>query len=108
MRFRYRLKGLEEQWVETRAGSARYPALRPGGYQFQVMVRSAAGVWSEAPATLDFEVQGPWWRSWWFLALGLALRRPSTDGRLAFGPWLAIGAFSAGMIREAHLWPALS
>jgi leader peptidase (prepilin peptidase)/N-methyltransferase len=42
------------------------------------------------------------------LALGLALRRPSTDGRLAFGPWLAIGAFSAGMIREAHLWPALS
>ena len=69
VRFRYRLKGLEEQWVETRAGSARYPALRPGGYQFQVMVRSAAGVWSEAPATLDFEVQGPWWRSWWFITL---------------------------------------
>jgi signal transduction histidine kinase/CheY-like chemotaxis protein len=69
VRFRYRLKGLEEQWVETRTGSARYPALRPGGYQFQVMVRSAAGVWSEAPATVDFVIRGPWWRSWWFITL---------------------------------------
>ena len=42
------------------------------------------------------------------LALGLALTRPSPDGRLAFGPWIAIAAFSIGMIREAHLWPALS
>ena len=69
VRLFYRLKGLEEQWVETRTGSARYPALRPGGYQFQVKVRSAAGVWSEAPATADFEIQGPWWRNWWFIAL---------------------------------------
>jgi signal transduction histidine kinase/AmiR/NasT family two-component response regulator len=73
VRFRYRLEGLERQWTETRARSARYAALRPGRYQFQVQVRSAAGVWSAAPATVDFEVQGPWWRSWWFLALGLAL-----------------------------------
>jgi leader peptidase (prepilin peptidase)/N-methyltransferase len=42
------------------------------------------------------------------LALGVALARPSADGRLAFGPWLALGGFSVGMIREAHLWPALS
>ena len=34
--------------------------------------------------------------------------RPPADGRLAFGHWLATGAFSVGLIGEAHLWPALS
>ena len=42
------------------------------------------------------------------LGLGFARARPPADGRLAFGPWLATGAFSVGLIGEAHLWPALS
>jgi signal transduction histidine kinase/CheY-like chemotaxis protein len=71
--FRYRLRGLEERWVETRARAARYPALAPGKYRFQVLARSAAGVWSEYPAEVDFEIQAPWWQSWWFAAVCAAL-----------------------------------
>ncbi len=73
VRFRYRLQGLEKRWVETQAHSARYPALGPGRYQFQVLVCSAEGVWSENPAQVDFEIQAPWWHSWWFAGVCAAL-----------------------------------
>jgi ligand-binding sensor domain-containing protein len=59
VRFRYRLEGLEKQWTETRARSARYAALRPGRYQFQVQVRSAAGVWSAGPGAVVAQLVVP-------------------------------------------------
>jgi signal transduction histidine kinase/CheY-like chemotaxis protein len=71
--FRYRLAGLEDRWVETHARSVRYPALPPGLYTFEVRMRSAEGVWSEAPAVVSFEVLAPWWRSPWLIALCVAL-----------------------------------
>jgi signal transduction histidine kinase/CheY-like chemotaxis protein len=71
--FRYRLTGLEDRWVETHTRSVRYPALPPGRYAFEVRMRSAEGVWSEAPAVVPFEVLTPWWRSRWLIALCVAL-----------------------------------
>jgi leader peptidase (prepilin peptidase)/N-methyltransferase len=40
-------------------------------------------------------------------ALLAMLARPSPDGRLAFGPWIAAAAFTVGVAREANLWPTL-
>ncbi len=71
--FHYRLAGLEDRWVETRARSVRYPALPPGRYAFEVKMRNAEGAWSESAAVIPFEVLTPWWRSYWLIALYLTL-----------------------------------
>ncbi len=73
VRFRYRLAGFEETWVETRQSEVRYPQLPPGAYTFEVAAQSARGVWSAKPAALSFEILTPWWRSWWFNGLLILL-----------------------------------
>ena len=65
VRFRYRLKGLEDAWVETSQREVRYPSLPPGPYEFEVLAGNPEGVWSTQPASLAFRILPPWWRSWW-------------------------------------------
>jgi signal transduction histidine kinase/CheY-like chemotaxis protein/ligand-binding sensor domain-containing protein len=65
VRFRYRLKGLEEDWVETAQREVRYANPPPGPYTFEVAARSPEGVWSAKPAVLSFRILPPWWGNWW-------------------------------------------
>jgi signal transduction histidine kinase/ligand-binding sensor domain-containing protein/ActR/RegA family two-component response regulator len=69
VRFRYRLSGVDDEWVETQQQEARYPKLQPGDYTFDVMARSSEGIWSAQPATLTFSVLRPWWGAWWLHVL---------------------------------------
>jgi signal transduction histidine kinase/DNA-binding response OmpR family regulator len=73
VRFRYRLSGLEERWVETAQREARYPSLAPGAYEFQVEARNARGLWSAQPARVSFQIRPPWTETWWFRALAAIL-----------------------------------
>jgi len=80
VRFRHRLLGLDDTWLETRQAEAHYPGLRPGSYQLQVQAAVEGGVWSGSPAAAAFTIQPPWWRRWWsesaaLLLLGLAVRQ---------------------------------
>lgn len=66
VRYRYRLSGVDEAWVE--AGDdrrARYPALRPGDYTFEVRATTGDGS-TEGALTLAVTVPTPWWATWWF------------------------------------------
>jgi signal transduction histidine kinase/CheY-like chemotaxis protein/streptogramin lyase len=65
VRFRYRLRGLDDVWVESSQRDVRYPGLPSGAYMFEVLACSPAGVWSTQAATFTFRVLPPWWRSWW-------------------------------------------
>ena len=73
VRFRYRLGKLQPEWLETSQREMHYPGLPPGDYTFEVRARSAGGVWSQAPAQLRFSILPPWWQTWWFRGLALAL-----------------------------------
>ncbi|MCV9389294.1 hybrid sensor histidine kinase/response regulator transcription factor [Reichenbachiella ulvae] len=65
-RFKYRLKGHDDQWLYTNAASrkATFSNLEPGEYFFEVFATNNDGVWGDRPATITVEVHAPWWGSW--------------------------------------------
>ena len=69
LRFRYRLLGLEQQWVETGEREIRYPNLPARPYRFEARTVDANTGLSSALRTLPFQIDPPWWQSRWFIAL---------------------------------------
>ncbi|HTI69063.1 MAG TPA: two-component regulator propeller domain-containing protein, partial [Candidatus Limnocylindria bacterium] len=70
VRFRYRLRGLEDQWEEADTRRvASYHSLGPGWYSFQLHVANNDGVWSPQAASFDFRVLPFWWQTTWFRSL---------------------------------------
>jgi signal transduction histidine kinase/ligand-binding sensor domain-containing protein len=70
--FRYKLEGLESQWVD--AGSRRtayYSHLPPGKYTFQVIAGNSDGVWNLGGKSLAITVLAPFYETWWFAAIVL-------------------------------------
>jgi len=67
VRFRYRLKGADDGWVE--AGQERsvfYSLLPAGSYAFEVTACDNSGIWNKQGAMLAFEVEPFFWQRWWF------------------------------------------
>jgi ligand-binding sensor domain-containing protein len=62
-RFRYRVRGLDGDYVDVGAErSARYSHLPPGEHLFEVEGSGPEGVWSREPARLRVRVLPPWWK----------------------------------------------
>jgi signal transduction histidine kinase/ligand-binding sensor domain-containing protein/DNA-binding response OmpR family regulator len=62
--YRYRLEGLETEWVELKGRRyVRYPGLRPGEYVFRVRASSARGEWPDQEIALAVSIAPPWWRT---------------------------------------------
>ena len=73
VRFRYKLEGLEEKWIEagTRR-SALYSYLQPGPYRFRVLACNNDGIWNETGAALSLVLLPHFWQTWWFRCLAVA------------------------------------
>jgi ligand-binding sensor domain-containing protein len=56
VRHEVRMIGLEPEWRYSRVRGARYPALQPGKYRFEVRARVASGPWSE-PVGISFTIE---------------------------------------------------
>ena len=70
LRFRYRLKDLDHDWVEAgERRTAYYHHLAPGQYVFSVVGCNADGVWSQDGPSLAITLQPYFWETSWFLAL---------------------------------------
>ncbi|HEX7570738.1 MAG TPA: two-component regulator propeller domain-containing protein, partial [Verrucomicrobiae bacterium] len=87
-RFRYRLDGLDANWVDadTRR-TAQYRNLEPRDYCLRVIACNSEGVWNGTGAAVRFEVQPFFYQTWWFKAfagvavvggISLAVRRAAT------------------------------
>jgi signal transduction histidine kinase/CheY-like chemotaxis protein/ligand-binding sensor domain-containing protein len=63
LKFRYRLVGLEDEWVETAEHTVRYPELAPGRYLFQALAVDSSSGKSSALSGFSFEIMPPWWRT---------------------------------------------
>jgi signal transduction histidine kinase/ligand-binding sensor domain-containing protein len=68
VRFRYRLAGFHDDWVDTRERIASYPSLPHGKYRFEVQAM-LSGRPATSTAAFSFEVLPAWWQTWWFRGL---------------------------------------
>ena len=89
VRFRYKLEGLNNDWVE--AGTRRvayFPYLSPGTYTFRVVAANSDGIWNDTGASLRVVVAAPFYRTIWFMTLvvlGIA-----ATGHLAYRSRIAV------------------
>jgi signal transduction histidine kinase/ligand-binding sensor domain-containing protein len=64
VQFRYRLDGFDKEWVVSGTRRfAHYGALPAGRYRFDVMASNPDGLWTGAPASIDFAVRPPFFRT---------------------------------------------
>ncbi len=74
-RFRYRLVGLDDHWIEASTRrEAHFTELRPGDYRFELSACNHRGVWQRPSTAMAFNVAPFVYQTWWFeLACGGAL-----------------------------------
>lgn len=74
VRFRYKLEGVDDDWVD--AGNRRqafYTQLGPGRHAFRVMAANSDGIWNEAGDRLDFTIPPTFLQSKVFYVLCVAM-----------------------------------
>lgn len=71
--YSYRLKNYDKDWVNSgNRNFATYTGVAGGFYPFEVKAKYKGGGWSE-PAVLGIDIQPPFWETWWFRALAIAI-----------------------------------
>lgn len=69
LRYRYRIKGLYQDWRYTDRNQLLYDVLPPGKYELEVYSINRFGQESSKPATVAFSIAAPWWATGWAYAL---------------------------------------
>ncbi|WP_444997241.1 hybrid sensor histidine kinase/response regulator transcription factor [Aliikangiella sp. IMCC44359] len=67
IRYRYRLIGFDDKWIETDATlrNASFSRLAAGDYVFQVNASELDNQWSDKVSHLNIKVLPPVWLTWW-------------------------------------------
>lgn len=79
-RFKYRLKGYDDSWIETDANhrSASYAKVPRGNYSFEIMTANNDEVWGELTSIQIVVMPAPWLSIWalliYILLIGFILR----------------------------------
>ncbi len=70
LRLEYRLEGYDTDWRQTRPVQViRYNRLSPGKYHFRIRARLGDQIIPLDSLDRSFEVEHPFWFSWWFIVL---------------------------------------
>ncbi len=73
-RFRYRLDGVDNDWIDVADERiARYANVPPGAHRFEVQARRDNEGWSGAATALTFDVAPMFYQTWWFVVLCAAM-----------------------------------
>ncbi|MCP9290808.1 sensor histidine kinase [Gracilimonas sediminicola] len=68
--FRYKMEGLNDDWIEVgNRREALYSKIPPGNYTFRVIAGNSDGVWNMEGASLAITVVPPFWQTTWFYTL---------------------------------------
>ncbi|MFZ1289049.1 MAG: two-component regulator propeller domain-containing protein [Melioribacteraceae bacterium] len=63
--YKYRLSGINDNWVSGIDDNVQYTNLDDGKYKFEVKAQNEWGYLSE-PVSLEFTIKPAWWETWWF------------------------------------------
>lgn len=70
LEYRYKLEGIDEDWVYSRASLARYTSIPFGEFTFLVQAkRTNNQSWPTTSSELTFLNPAPFWATWWFFFL---------------------------------------
>lgn len=96
LKFRYKMEGLDQDWVEagTRR-TANFSHVPPGSYTFTVIAANRDGVWNTEGQSVKIIVQPRFYRTWWFLSVSVL----SVAGFL----WIGLGYRVRQLKRERAL-----
>ena len=85
VRFRYRLKGFNENWTEAESRrTAFFTNVPAGDYQFEVLASNNEGVWSPEPASLSVTVLPYFYETGFFYLLMTLLFIAAVTGVIRF------------------------
>ncbi len=70
-KYKYRLLGLDTNWIYTQSSNnfARFLSLPYGSFLFEAKAINEDGTESQQPIHVAIEVLQPYWQKWWFLVL---------------------------------------
>ena len=69
--YRYKLKGLSEQWNHTIDKEVVFPRLNPGKYTFVLQTANNRSFLNSTQDSYAFVIRNPFWKQWWFILLSL-------------------------------------
>lgn len=68
--YRYKLEGIDTKWHYTEnVNTASYSGMAPGKYVFHLQVSNNNGVWYPKELNLQFRINPPFWKTWWFILI---------------------------------------
>ncbi|WP_066094674.1 ligand-binding sensor domain-containing diguanylate cyclase [Xanthomonas massiliensis] len=73
LQFRYRLLGLDQDWIQTDTPVLRYPPLAPGRYRFQLQILDVDRRALSPLLGFGLDLRPPWWGSAWARAIAACL-----------------------------------
>ena len=68
-KYKYRLKGLVNNWITTTNTEVTYNIQNPGTYTFEIYGANNDGVWNAKPTVFEFIIKPAPWRSGWAMTL---------------------------------------
>ena len=72
VRYRYRLDGFDNKWVNRQGiRNIQFTNLPPGKYNFEVSASIRGGKWSEKNASFPFSIEPNWYQRVWVLPIAL-------------------------------------
>lgn len=70
VQYKWKLLGFDKDWSPpSKEHSILYSNLNPGKYTFLVKAANEDGVWNEQPVKVSFQIDAPFWLTWWFVML---------------------------------------
>ncbi|MFK7949211.1 MAG: histidine kinase [Saprospiraceae bacterium] len=73
IKYKYRMKGLSNDWSTTTSDYVSYPVLNSGNYTFEAVAINEDGIESKTPILITIIIQKSFWTTWWFRGISIII-----------------------------------
>lgn len=69
IKYRYKLEGMDQNWIITKSRKLRYPNLPSGNFKFIISFQNSDNSWSTPVTLFEIEIKKPFWEKLWFIVI---------------------------------------